>query len=67
MLKKLYLNFFHKKHKFVSEITEANVASITCGRSGEAVYSSNRVKRETLTCKICGYSERKDKVIEKLF
>lgn len=50
MLKKFLLKIFHKKHKFTSKTTFANVNSISC-------YSSVRIRRKTLTCEICGHVE----------
>lgn len=58
MLKKFLLKIFHKKHKFISKTTFANVNSISC-------YSSVRIRRKTLTCKICGHVEIKDKKIDR--
>ena len=55
MLKKFLLKIFHKKHKFTSKTTFANVNSISCGDISS--YSSDMIKRETLTCEICGHVE----------
>jgi hypothetical protein len=61
MFKKFLLKIFHKKHKFTSRTTFANVNSINCGDGSS--YSSDMIKRETLTCEICGHVEIKDKKI----
>jgi hypothetical protein len=55
MLKKFLLKIFHKKHKFTSRSTFAKVNSISCGDISS--YSSEIIKRETLTCEICGHVE----------
>jgi hypothetical protein len=60
MLKKFLLKIFHKKHKFTSKTTFVNVNSISCGDISS--YSSDMIKRETLTCKICGHV----KIIDRL-
>jgi hypothetical protein len=62
MIKKFLLKIFHKKHKFISKITFANVNSISCGDTSK--YSSDMIKRETLTCEICGHVEIKDEKID---
>ena len=63
MIKKFLLKIFHKKHKFTSKTTFANVNSISTGNwsrfrsrlRSTSSYSSDMIKRETLTCKICGH------------
>jgi hypothetical protein len=65
MLKKFLLKIFHKKHKFTSKTTFANVNSINTGNRSRSRsrsrstsnYSSDMIKRETLTCEICGHVE----------
>ena len=64
MLKKFLLKIFHKKHKFTSKTTFAKVNSISCGDISN--YSSVRIRRETLTCEICGHVEIKDEKIDYL-
>jgi len=53
MLKKFLLKIFHKKHKFISKTTFANVNSISCADGSS--YSIGRIMRKTLTCEICGH------------
>lgn len=65
MLKKFLLKIFHKKHKFIS--TDINFKWIKedeadCVRE---FFLRDIIKRETLTCKICGHVEIKDEKIDR--